>query len=78
MLRDGLGRGDGPLDVVTACLRSHDDAPDTICGHPDTALPVGEQVATVASMICDLDAMRLLACAGQPCENPYVSFDVSR
>ncbi len=78
MLRDGLGRGDDPLDVVTGVLRSHEDAPDAICGHPDAVLPLGQQNATVASMICDLDAMRLLACAGQPCENPYVTFDVSR
>ena len=31
---------------------------------------------TVASMICDLDAMRLRACAGPPCENDYQTFAV--
>jgi hypothetical protein len=29
-------------------------------------------------MICDLDRMRVEACAGPPCENGYRAFDVGR
>jgi isopenicillin-N N-acyltransferase-like protein len=77
LLAAGVERGDDPVTIVEQALRSHNGAPDSVCGHPDTAVPPAEQVMTVASMICDLDAMELHACAGPPCENPYRVFDAS-
>jgi len=76
-LTAGLERGDDPEAIVDAVLRSHDGAPDSVCGHPDLAAAPADQVMTVASMVCDLDSMELRACAGPPCENPYRTFDVS-
>ena len=35
-----------------------------------------DQDMTVGSMICDLDRRRLYACAGPPCENEYVVFEM--
>ena len=73
-VRAGLAAGEDPEALVERVLRSHHDAPDCICAHPDLAQPAAEQGMTVASMICDLDAMTLRACAGPPCENPYRAF----
>ena len=69
--------GEDPLQLVRAVLRNHAGSPDSICGHADTAAPPVEQVMTVASMVCDLDDMRLHACAGPPCSNEYRSFSVA-
>lgn len=76
-LADGLAAGDDPRAVIDAVLRSHHGEPDCICGHPDETQPPGEQVMTVASMVCDLESMRLHACAGPPCENPYTVWPVA-
>jgi isopenicillin-N N-acyltransferase-like protein len=73
-LRAGLARGDDPAALLERALCSHDGLPDAICGHPDPEQPVADRVMTVASMVCDLDAMELRACAGPPCENPYRTF----
>jgi isopenicillin-N N-acyltransferase-like protein len=78
-LAAGCERGEDPLELVTRVLRSHGDSPDhgdALCGHADETLPVADRNMTVASMICDLDGERLLACAGPPCENPYREFSL--
>jgi isopenicillin-N N-acyltransferase-like protein len=75
LLAEGVARDDDPVELVARVLRCHEPVPDEcICGHPDATLPPGERVATVGSMICDLDERRLYACAGPSCENPYQVF----
>jgi len=74
-LAAGVARGEDPRDLVARVLTLHDGGPDAICGHPDETLPVADQVMTVASLICDLDALRVEACAGPPCENEYRVFE---
>ncbi|MGO8683629.1 MAG: C45 family autoproteolytic acyltransferase/hydolase [Thermoleophilia bacterium] len=76
LLAEGVARGDDPLDLVARVLRDHSDAPESICGHENTSLPVADRVMTVASMVCDLDERRLYACAGTPCENGYQVFSL--
>jgi len=77
LLADGVARGDDPVELVATVLRCHEPSSDEcICGHPDESEPVGEQIQTVASMICDLDERRLYACAGTPCDNPYQVFEM--
>ncbi len=77
MLAEGVARGDEPVELVARVLRCHEPSPDqAICGHPDASEPPAEQGMTVGSMICDLDERRLYACAGTPCENPYVVFEM--
>ena len=73
-LEAGLRAGDDPERLIERVLRSHANEPSCICGHPDPADRPADQVMTVASMICDLDAMQLRACAGPPCENDYQTF----
>lgn len=74
-LAAGLTRGDDPREVVARVLTNHDGGRDAICGHPDESLPPADRIMTVASMICDLDALRVEACAGPPCENEYRAFE---
>jgi isopenicillin-N N-acyltransferase-like protein len=77
ILRDGVVRGDDPVDLVARVLRCHDPSPDrSICGHPETDLPVAEQGMTVGSMICDLDQRRMYVCAGAPCQNAYEIYEM--
>ena len=76
-LAAGLAAGEDPFAVVEAVLRRHIGRHDGICSHADEREPLGEQVMTVASMVCDLDAMELHACAGPPCENPYTVWPVA-
>jgi len=75
-LEAGVAAGEDPERLLERVLRSHANRPDSICGHPDPDAAPADQVMTVASMICDLDAMRLRACAGPPCENDYQTFEV--
>ena len=77
LLAEGVTRGDDPVELVSRVLRCHEPDPgQAICGHPDESEPPAEQGMTVGSMICDLDERRLYACAGAPCENPYVVFEM--
>ncbi len=71
LLAEGVERGDDAFDLVARVLRDHAGAPDAICGHPPDGAPRPDQSITVASMICDLDAMRLHACPGPPCSGVY-------
>jgi isopenicillin-N N-acyltransferase-like protein len=74
-LRDGLADGDDPLAIVTRALRDHAAGYDSICSHLDTEPPPDKSI-TVASMICDLDDMRIHVCAGPPCRNSYRSYSL--
>ena len=62
-----------PVSVadLEACLRDHDDYPDSICRHVDQQLPPEEHYITVASAIMDLDERSLRLTDGQPCERLY-------
>jgi isopenicillin-N N-acyltransferase-like protein len=71
LLAAGVERGDDAFDLVARVLRDHAGAPDAICGHPSEGASRPDQSITVASMICDLDAMRLHACPGPPCSGVY-------
>jgi isopenicillin-N N-acyltransferase like protein len=77
LLKEGIARGEDPVDLVARVLRCHDPSTDqAICGHPDESEPLADQGMTVGSMICDLDERRLYACAGPPCENAYQVFEL--
>ena len=55
-MRRGLRRGAGEISMslLTETLRSHQNKPDGICGHPDERVPAMEQRATVTSVVADL------------------------
>jgi isopenicillin-N N-acyltransferase-like protein len=69
LLAQGLARGDDPVAVVAAVLRDHAGGANAICSHVAEHPP--DRSVTVASMICDLDEMRVHVCAGPPCESTY-------
>jgi isopenicillin-N N-acyltransferase-like protein len=77
LLREGIDRGDDPVELVARVLRCHEPSPDAcICGHPDEDEAPADQGMTVGSIICDLDERRVYACAGPPCENEYAVFEM--
>ncbi|MBN2170131.1 MAG: peptidase C45 [Candidatus Krumholzibacteriota bacterium] len=65
--------GAKPLSIagVMDCLCDHDGRPNSVCRHPDTALPGSDRVETVTSVIMDLEEGRLWATEGPPCANDY-------
>lgn len=71
LLEEGVERGDDAFELVAGVLRDHAGGAEAICGHPADGPPRPDQSITVASMICDLDTMRLHACAGPPCQASY-------
>jgi isopenicillin-N N-acyltransferase-like protein len=72
---DGRGRSDGSgtLDARTlmTVLRDHVGRPDSVCRHPNPALPEEERVETVVSVIEDLTARRFYVAPGTPCTHEF-------
>jgi isopenicillin-N N-acyltransferase-like protein len=52
-------------------LRDHTGRPDSVCRHPNPALPEEERVETVVSVIEDLTARRFYVAAGTPCTHDF-------
>jgi len=65
-----------PLSVedVQACLRDHDNFPDSICRHEHPDDPPEEACVTVVSTVMDLNERTLWLSDGHPCEHPYDAF----
>jgi len=63
----------GPLSIVEIQerLRDHVGRPNSVCRHEDGEIPVEQRVRTLTSIIMDLDAGRLWASDGPPCEGEY-------
>jgi isopenicillin-N N-acyltransferase-like protein len=55
------------VEEMAELLRDHDGHPDSICRHPNPALPHDERSQTVFSILMDLDARRMRYAAGPPC-----------
>ena len=64
------------LDVYAAALTDHTDYPDSVCRHPDSALPDEEQSLTVASVLVDLSQRRMRLSEGPACVAGYQELDV--
>jgi isopenicillin-N N-acyltransferase-like protein len=64
---------DDPSDLALyeRALTDHENAPASVCRHPDEALPEPERSMTVASALVDLTDRRLLVSAGPPCERGF-------
>ena len=62
-----------PLSVadVQACLRDHDNFPDSVCRHIHPDDPPEEACPTVVSVVMDLEERALWLSDGQPCEHVY-------
>jgi isopenicillin-N N-acyltransferase-like protein len=53
-------------------LRSHDGHPKGVCRHVDPDEPWVDQTVTVASVVMNLEALRLHVAAGPPCTHAHV------
>ncbi len=75
-LADEAARGPITHEALQEILRDHHDHPDSICRHPNPALPASERYETVTSVVMDLHVGRIHAAAGPPCVNAYQEYDV--
>jgi isopenicillin-N N-acyltransferase-like protein len=62
---------------LEAFLCDHDGHPSSICQHPDPALPESERYATLVSIVMDLTALEMSACAGAPCSGRFETIRLS-
>ncbi len=76
LLADAAARGPVAGGTLQEILRDHDERPDSICRHPNPALPEAERYQTVVSIIMDLHAGRMHAAAGPPCVSAYQEYEV--
>lgn len=58
---------------LRSLLRSHANAPYSICRHVDEAAPRSERTATLASVVMDLGVRQLWVSDGAPCCSPWLS-----
>jgi isopenicillin-N N-acyltransferase-like protein len=65
-----------PLSVadLQACLRDHDNFPDSVCRHIHPDDPPEEACPTVVSVVMDLNERTLWLSDGQPCEHLYEAY----
>lgn len=78
-LRQALGSSGDRLSLASCAtaLADHGNFPASVCYHPDPRLPAPRREETVASVLMDLDARRMLIADGTPCTTPYQDVDYS-
>jgi len=72
LLAEGAARRALDAPALMALLRDHGGHPDSVCRHPNPALPEEERVETVVSVVEDLTARRFYVASGPPCTAPFV------
>ncbi|RJO75589.1 peptidase C45 [Nocardia panacis] len=63
--------------ALMAALRSHENAPDSVCMHARAGEDPAAAVCTVASVVMDLAAGRMWVAAGNPCALDYTEIDLA-
>jgi isopenicillin-N N-acyltransferase-like protein len=76
MLRS-VARGTARPEDIVEVLRDHYSFPDSICRHPDPDQPENEAVASVYSIVMDLDARELYIASHSPCAEKYARWRLS-
>lgn len=71
LLRGGRAAGSLHAAGLMDILRDHSGHPDSVCRHPNPALPDEERVETVVSVLEDLTARRLYVAGGTPCVTDF-------
>jgi len=66
------------VEDVKSYLRDHEGRPNSICRHPETERAPSEWYETVASVILDMNARRLMMANGSPCEMGYAGFRLTK
>jgi isopenicillin-N N-acyltransferase-like protein len=59
------------VETLQEVLRDHFHRPNSICRHPDLALPAIERTATLASVIMNLNTGEIHVSDGEPCQGDY-------
>jgi isopenicillin-N N-acyltransferase-like protein len=59
------------LALYEHALTDHENAPASVCRHPDESLPGPERSMTVAAALVDLTDRRLMVSQGPPCERGF-------
>lgn len=75
-LLDLAGEAISPQQMVSA-LRDHFSYPDGICRHIDKSLDRAEQVATLYSLLLDLDEQCLWIAPQNACASPYYRYTLN-
>ncbi|PZG13342.1 C45 family autoproteolytic acyltransferase/hydolase [Nonomuraea aridisoli] len=71
LLEDAAAARTLELGDIVAALRDHYSHPDGICRHVNPEVEKGQEVASVYSVVMDLDLRDLYIAAHPPCERPY-------
>jgi isopenicillin-N N-acyltransferase-like protein len=71
LLADAVSSGGLDTGRLEAILRDHDGHPESICRHPNPALPEADRHETVVSVIMDLHEGRMRVAPGPPCRAAY-------
>ncbi len=71
LLDEGRRAGTLHASGLMAILRDHAGHPDSVCRHPNPALPEEERVETVVSVLEDLTARRMYVAGGTPCRAAF-------
>lgn len=59
------------LAMFEQAMTDHTNAPDSVCRHPDTQLPLPDQSMTVSSALVNLTTRTWAVSEGPPCERGY-------
>ncbi|WP_205622842.1 C45 family autoproteolytic acyltransferase/hydolase [Sciscionella marina] len=78
LLQDALTEHRVGVEHIVSALRDEWSFPDGICRHPDPAVPVAEQTATVYSMVMDLTDRVLWIAPGPPSRHGYSRWELDR
>ena len=57
--------------------KDHVNYPDSICNHPMEDDRVLDREKTITALLIDLNARTMQACWGNPCENPYFTYELN-
>jgi isopenicillin-N N-acyltransferase like protein len=78
-LAEIVDAADDPNDqaMFAGALSDHANEPNSVCRHPEAALPAPEQSMTVTSALIDLTGGRFSLSEGPPCERGYEALDIS-
>ena len=63
-------------ETLGSALTDHQGYPNSICRHPDPAVPPGLQAESLGSFIMLPNQKAMLVAAGNPCTHEYVRYDV--
>ena len=66
-----MKKGAITLDYLIECLRDHEGLPEAVCSHTSNEDSIHKLWQTNASIIYDLDDLKMWICAGPPCEGEY-------